>query len=163
MAVKAGKDETVVDSLDASLEILQPEEQFVEINGDKIFVKEYSFGKLMKAIKHLAKLQHLLAGTITQLEDNLLLALSDCGDDVIGLISLATDIPVEFFDDIPADKGLDLAVMTYKVNESFFVKNLLPKLQELFPSDSTTEEQPEENQLMTPAKVKKAGSTSSKS
>jgi hypothetical protein len=149
----------VAEPLDESLEVLQPEEQFVEIDGVKIFVKPYTFGKLLKALKHLSNLSYLFDSE-QELENNLLEAISKHGDDVTHLISLSTDIPVEMFDEIDAEKGLDLAIMTYKVNESFFVKNLLPKLQELFPSDSQT---PEPQKDKSKALTKKAGSTSSKS
>lgn len=158
MAKLIGKDETVVEPLDASLEVLQPDQQFVEIAGEKIYVKPYTFGKLLKALKYLGKLQNVLGAGQDYLEEHFLEVLADHGEDVVGLISLSTDLPVEYFDEIPSDKGLDLAIMTYKVNESFFAQNLLPKLQELFPSSLPTPEADTEAVAVS----KKVGSTSSK-
>lgn len=161
----------VAESLDTDLEILQPEEMFVTVNGEKVYVKPYTFGNLLKAFKHLSSLYNTLQDDLS-VEQTIMRALSTHGDDVISLISLSTGKPVEFFDTLDAVKGLDLAVMTYKVNESFFAQHLVPKLQELFPSDSPTEEMEEtetENEVeevtenKAKPKSKKAGSTSSKS
>lgn len=158
----------VAESLDKDLEILQPEEMFVEVDGEKVYVKPYTFGNLLKAFKHLSALYSTLQDNYS-VEEAIMGALSTHGNDVISLISLSTGKPVEFFDTLDAVKGLDLAVMTYKVNESFFAQHLVPKLQELFPSDSPMEEEEtteteEEMVEETPAKPKskKAGSTSSK-
>lgn len=154
----------VAESLDQDLEILQPEEMYVEVDGEKVFVKPYTFGNLLKAFKHLSTLYNSLQDGMS-VEQNIMRALANHGDDVIGLISLSTGQPAVFFDTLDAIKGLDLAVMTYKVNESFFAQHLVPKLQELFPSDSPMEETETEEELKeTPKnKSKKAGSTSSKS
>jgi uncharacterized protein DUF6631 len=158
MAKLAGKDETVVESLD-SLEILRPEDQFVQIGGDKIYVRPYSFGKLPKVLKRIGKIQGAMdafqqGGGLN--EAQIIEALGEHGEDIIALISLATDIPIEMFDEIDSDVGVDLAIMAYKVNESFFVQKLLPKLQSLFPSDLQTQEE----EVNPPKKSKKqAGST----
>lgn len=157
----------VAESLNKDLEILQPEHSFVEINGEKVYVKQYTFGGLLKAFKHLSALYASLQEAIT-VEQAILNALATNGDDVISLIALATGKPKEFFDEIDAVVGLDLAIMTYKVNEDFFAKHLIPKLQEMFPSDSLEETTEEEGQVENPqetpkAKAKKTGSTSSKS
>ena len=154
----------VAESLDKDLEVLQPEQTFVEIDGEKVYVKPYTFGNLLKAFKHLSALYSTLQDN-QSIEQVLMRALSTHGDDVIGLISLSTGKPVEYFDTIGAVEGLDIAVMTYKVNESFFVQHLVPKLQELFPSDSQEEMEEEEVETETSKKpkLKTAGSTSSKS
>lgn len=152
--------ESGVDPMDESLKVLQPEEQFVEIDGERIYVHVFTFGELAKAVKHIAKLATVLmqVNEDTSMEMAILQGLAEHADDVLSLISLATGTPVEFFQLIPMDKGLDLAVMTYKVNESFFAQKIAPKLQELFPV-APVEESPKE----TPTKAKKIGSTSSKS
>lgn len=158
----------VAESLNKDLEILQPEETFVEIDGEKVYVKPYTFGNLLKAFKHLSSLYNSLQDGDT-VEQTIMKALANHGDDVIALMSLSTGQPTVFFDSLDAIKGLDLAVMTYRVNESFFAQHLVPKLQELFPSDSQTEEVSEEmteevaEEKPVPTKSKKAGSTSSKS
>lgn len=152
----------VAESLDNDLEVLQPEEVYVEVEGEKVYVKPYTFGNLLKAFKHLSSLYNSLQDDLT-VEQLIMRALSQHGDDVIALISLSTGKPVEFFDTIGSVEGLELATLTYKVNESFFVQHLIPKLQELFPSDSQMEESEEATAETAPkAKQKKAGSTSSK-
>lgn len=151
------------ESLDSDLETLQPEEMFVEVDGEPIYVRPYTFGNLLKAFKHLSALYTSLVDGLT-VEETIMNALANNGDDVVGLISLSTGLPKEYFDTLDAVKGLDLAVMTYKVNESFFVQHLIPKLQELFPSDSQEQEaEVEEKESKPKAKSKKAGLTSSKS
>jgi len=161
MAKLAGRDESVVESLDDSLEILLPEEQFIDVDGQKIFVSPYTFGKLPKVLRIIGRIQ-LALDAIQNGEGlnevQILQALGEHGEDIIALISLSTEVPVEDFEHIASDKGLELAIMTYKVNQSFFMKSLLPKIQEMFPSDLPSQEQTSQ-----PAKAKKAGSTSSKS
>lgn len=154
----------VAESLDKDLEILQPVESFVEVGGEKVYVKPYTFANLLKAFKHLSTLYNSMDEG-SSVEENIMKALANHGDEVISLISLSTGQPTVFFDTLDAIKGLDLAVMTYKVNESFFSQHLVPKLQELFPSDSPIEDEKTETpSLETPQKTKskKAGSTSSK-
>jgi hypothetical protein len=163
MAKLAGRDESVVESLDESLEVLQPEEQIVDIGGERVYVSPYTFGKLPKVLKILGRVQVALDSIQSGEglnEVQILQALGEHGDDVIALIGLSTDYPVEYFDTIPSDKGLELAIMVYKVNQSFFVQNVMPMIQELFPSDSQSQE---EEAPKTTAKAKKIGSTSSKS
>src|SRR5574343_122566 len=94
----------VAESLDKDLEILQPENTFVEINGEQVYVKQYTFGNLLKAFKHLAALYTSLQDAVT-VEQALLNALSVHGDDVISLISLATGKPKEFFNEVDALVG----------------------------------------------------------
>lgn len=153
----------VAESLDENLEILQPEENFVLINGEQVYVKQFTFGKLLKALKYLSNLADILQEGEDGLQQNLLQAFARHGDDIIGLLSLCTGKPKEFFDELEADKGLDMAVLAYKVNENFFVNNLFPKLNQMFPSD--LQNQSEETEIVeteTKAKAKKLGSTSSK-
>lgn len=152
------------------LAILQPEEKFVEVNGTNIYVKPFTFGKLLKALKHLSaifgtleKLQH--AETLS-LEQAFLDLIGSHEDDVLNLISFSTGQSLDFFEDLDAVKGLDLAVLTYEVNQDFFVQHLVPKLQNLFPSDSQEDQmnsETTETAVETKAKAKKTGSTSSKS
>lgn len=155
----------VAESLDPDLEILQPEQTFVEVDGENIYVKPYTFGKLLKALKYLSNLAGLFATAEDGLEPTILEAFASHGDDVLGLLCLATNKNKEFFDDLDAEKGLDLAILTYKVNESFFSETLIPKIQSLLPSDLPVEET-QTTEVATKAektKTKKAGSTSSKS
>ena len=153
------------ESLDNDLEILQPEDTFVEVNGEQIFVKPYTFGKLLKALKYSSNLTSLFEASEDGIEPTLLEAFAKHGDDVLGLLCLATDKPKEFFDDLDAEKGLDLAILAYKVNESFFSNQLMPKIQALLPSDSQeTTVEIEKTETSTPkSKKKSVGSTSSKS
>lgn len=159
MAEVAGKDPTVVAPLDEDLEVLQPENQFVEIDNEKIYVKAFTFGRMLKALRHINNMVETFDETIT-VERNILRAFAEHEEDVLGLLTLSTGLPEIYFQEIPSDKGMDLAIMTYKVNESFFVQKILPKLQLLFPSNSPEMEAPEEKKPQ--AKSKKAGSTSSK-
>lgn len=155
----------VAESLDKDLEVLQPEQMFVEVDGEKVYVKPYTFGSLLKAFKHLSALYSSLQEN-QSVEQALMNALATHGEDVIALISLSTGKPVEYFDTIGSVEGLDLAVLTYKVNESFFAQHLVPKLQELFPSDSQEEMEEVEEAVTETSKKQKsktAGSTSSKS
>lgn len=151
----------------ADLKILQPEENFILVGGSPVFVKPYTFAKLLKALKYLNNLAGILQTREDGLEPSLLEAFSKHGDDVLGLLALATDKPLEFFDELDAGIGLDLAILTYKVNESFFSEKLIPKIESLMQSDSTENQTPNETEeqdenLKSKSKAKKAGSTSSK-
>lgn len=157
MAQVIGKDSTVAESIDKDLEVLQPEEQFIEVFDEKIYVREFVFGNMLKALKHINNMISSVDENIS-IERNMLSIIAEHEEDVLGILSLSTGYPKEYLQTIPSDKGVDLAILTYKVNESFFVQNIAPKINALFPSDSpeTTEQEPPKS------KSKKAGSTSSK-
>lgn len=158
MAVKVGRDESVVEeSRDSSLETLQPVATVFEYGGTTIEVKPFTFGSLMKALKHISNIAVSFQGQ-EEIEVNLLWAFANHSEDIVSLMSLSTGLPVEFYDTIPSDLGVDVAMAVYQVNESFFTKNLLPKLQANLPSDSLNQPTAEEQEQQ-----KKAGSKSSKS
>ena len=143
------------------LNALQNEGAVVTVGKEDIHIRPFTFGQLLKALKHLAHL-----GTSMSEEDGelgLVKALTDNSDDVLGLLMLATGKPKEFFDTLPAEKGIDLAIATYNVNKDFFARTLTPKLSQLglvsqdLPSDQTNSETPQETE--TPIEV--TGSMSS--
>src|SRR3982751_2960734 len=99
MAKLVGTDESVVESKDKSLETLQPDSDFVTINGEDVYIRPFTFGKLLKALKHLSNLASGFNGD-DAVEQNLLAALADNPDDVLGLLCLSTGKTKEFFEDL---------------------------------------------------------------
>jgi hypothetical protein len=167
MAELIGKDPNVVESLDKDLEALQPQDNTIEFQGRTIHIHPYKFKNLLKALKHIGNLVEVLElASVKGAEVAMLQGFSQHGDDILALINLSTGLTDEDFEELDSDVGFDLAVKVYKVNESFFVKNLLPKLQEfgLFQPEVAEEEKAETTEDQTPKKApqSKRGSTSSK-
>jgi len=142
------------------LEALQQEGAVVMVGTEEIRIRPFTFGQLLKALKHLAHL-----GTSINDEDGelgLVRALTDNSDDVLGLLMLSTGKNKEFFDTLSAEAGIDLAIATYKVNKDFFARTLTPKLSQLglsldSQSDQKNSEAPAQAENQTP----ETGSTSS--
>lgn len=166
MATVVSRDESVAEASDESLKALQPEPTFIEFNGEKIYVKPYKFAQLLRALKHLGNISEVLTlASVEGAELAILRGLADHADDIMELICLSTGLDKEFFEELDSDLGLDLAIMTYNVNESFFATNLLPKLEKLglFQSSSPEEESQSEAEPSNKKSKAKTGSTSSKS
>jgi hypothetical protein len=146
------------------LEILQPDYSKIEVDGEIVEVKPFTFGKLLKALKHLSSLIKIFEdmqerGDVVDVTD-FLRAFSEHTEDVISLLMLSTGKPREFFEDIDPSAGIDLAQAAYEINKDFFEQNLMPKIANLFPQPEA-EQQVEETETKK-TKAKKAGSTSSK-
>ena len=140
------------------LEALQNEGSIVTVKGEDIVIRPFNFGQLLKALKHLANL-----GGVLSEEDgpaSVIRALAQNSEDVVGLLMLSTGKTREYFEDLSAEEGIDLAITTYTVNKDFFVRTLTPKLSQLSPSTDSPEEQTSEK---TEADTSKTGSMSSTS
>ncbi len=129
----------------AELEILMPLGEVVTLaSGEPITIKPYTFGQLLKALKYLTVLIDVMDGT----ELDILRALASHGEEVIGLIMLATGKERDFFENLDSAEGIDLALATYRVNSDFFARKLMPKLNQF--QASTTSPDPESKEPKTP-------------
>jgi hypothetical protein len=139
----------------AGLEILQDRSEYVEVKGgEKIEVKPFTFGQLLKALKHLASIGNSLS--LDNLTDSVVIqALAIHTEDVLALLMLATGKDKAFFDTLDSESGIDIALAAWRVNQDFFVQKLAPKIQQLSESSSLPEEKTQEPE-------QKAGSASSK-
>ena len=112
-----------------------------EINlatGETITIKPFTFGQLPKAIKIGQKIGGLLAEMYKQgkFEDqsktsaNLMLILSEGGEDLLGLIGLGINKPRDWFDNLQGDDGINLTIAFLEVNIDFFTKKMMPQILE---------------------------------
>ena len=105
---------------------------------ETIIIKPFTFGQLPKAIKIGQKIGGLLANMYQQgkFEDqsqtsaNLMLILSEGGEDLINLMSLGINKPRDWFDQLQGDDGLNLTIAFLEVNIDFFTKKMMPQILE---------------------------------
>lgn len=111
----------------------------IQLNtGETITIKPFTFGQLPKAIKIGQKIGGLLANMYQQgkFEDqsqtsaNLMLILSEGGEDLINLMSLGINKPRDWFDQLQGDDGLNLTIAFLEVNIDFFTKKMMPQILE---------------------------------
>lgn len=111
----------------------------IQLNtGETIIIKPFTFGQLPKAIKIGQKIGGLLANMYQQgkFEDqsqtsaNLMLILSEGGEDLINLMSLGINKPRDWFDQLQGDDGLNLTIAFLEVNIDFFTKKMMPQILE---------------------------------
>lgn len=99
------------------------------VNGPetvKAFGREYQIGKftmgpLIRALPYLAPLGYILrSATIADVTEALVTALHVGGEPAIGLISVATSEPVEWFEDKDPIDGLELLTVIIDKNADYF-------------------------------------------
>lgn len=106
----------------------------------KIFVRPMPMRRWLQAFKNLSGILGALPNTQIDLDNPAQMAiwimhvLGQVPDDVMALISLATDEPADFFDRIDLDEGVKVLIAVVQVNKDFFVHKVLPMLSELAPA-----------------------------
>lgn len=122
----------------SELNTLFPGKEINLSSGEVITIKPFTFGQLPKAIKLGQKIGGLLADLYKQgkFQDssnsaaNLMLILSEGGEDLLSLIGLGINKPREWFDELQGDDGLNLTIAFLEVNIDFFTKKMMPQLLE---------------------------------
>jgi hypothetical protein len=139
------------------LEKLQNKGEVVKVNGEDIHIKPFTFGQLLKALKHLSNIGNSFT-TGENLDDTsaLLRVFSYHTEDVMGLLILATGKDKEFFENLDPEIGIDLAMAAWRVNQDFFAQKLAPKIQQMQELSDSPENKPKQKA------ASKTGSTSSK-
>jgi hypothetical protein len=107
---------------------------------DTVFVRPLPFRRWLNALRHLSNIIAHIPQNNLDLSDEAQLAiwivelLGQVPDDIIGIASLATDRPDEFFDQIDLDEGVKVILAVIEVNKDFFVQKVLPMLSEQAPN-----------------------------
>ena len=120
------------------LATLFPGKEINLASGETITIKPFTFGQLPKAIKIGQKIGGLLAEMYkqgkfedkTQTSANLMLILSEGGEDLINLIGLGINKNREWFDQLQGDDGINLTIAFLEVNIDFFTKKMMPQIME---------------------------------
>ena len=89
--------------------------------GREYEVKRFTMGPLIRALPHIAPLGYLLrSATKADAADLIVNALALGGEPAIGLLSVATSEPVEWFEDKDPIEGLELLTEVVEANVPYF-------------------------------------------
>ena len=124
-------------------EILFPERE-IEINGEKVTVREFTFAQGLKAA-HLAQpIVHDLGEVIreTNIEelsyDAIDLIFSDHAEPFMQLLSIASGLDVESIEKLPEGDGQLLAMTFWEVNSGFFTRRIVRRMAETMRKENNT-------------------------
>ena len=93
----------------------------VKAFGREYEVKRFALGKMQRALEHIAPLGYLMrSATQSDAADILVNALALGGPPALGLLSVATDEPVEWLEDKDPIEGLELLAAIVEVNARYF-------------------------------------------
>lgn len=118
------------------IEQMFPQSKEVAVKGDTLVIKPFGFGQFPKLIKIL-KGANFGAGqtetTGTAIVEataklDVIDMLTENADVVLDICALASRKPRDWFDDVPAEEGVALAMAILSVNVDFFVNRLQPML-----------------------------------
>lgn len=101
-------------------EVVNPP-RIVKAFGREYEIQRFTMGPLIRALPHIAPLGYLMR-SVTQSDaaDILVNALALAGEPALGLISVATSEPVEWFEDKDPIEGLELLTAIVEANASYF-------------------------------------------
>jgi hypothetical protein len=113
-------------------EILFPDVETWNINGELVTVSEFKFkhfSKLMKLVKivfaHMGK-----NAEFTSFLDSDLAFFEEHGEEMLELLALNTGKPIEYFDTIPQETALIMMIKLMEVNVRFFMNRVQPTLKQ---------------------------------
>lgn len=98
----------------------------VEVGGEDIEIRPFKFKHLLKVVKYLSD----LATDLPEIQDDLgIVTLIASNSDVIfNILKLAIEKDDAFFDELDADKGVELALAVWNINKDFFMVKIRPQL-----------------------------------
>lgn len=89
--------------------------------GREYHIKRFTMGPLIRALPHIAPLGYLMRSvTRSDAADLLVNALALAGEPALGLISVATEEPIEWLEDKDPIEGLELLTAIVEANASYF-------------------------------------------
>lgn len=95
--------------------------KIVKAFGEEYQIKRFTLGPLIRALPHIAPLGYLMRSlTKADAADVLVNALALGGEPAIGLISVATSQPVEWFEDKDPIEGVELLTEIIEANVPYF-------------------------------------------
>ncbi|MHB0992684.1 MAG: DUF6631 family protein [Burkholderiales bacterium] len=115
------------------LKVLFPEGKTVDVSGESITLKPFTFGQLPKVMTMISPIvkqmnQSGVAGATTALAtiESWVDLFAAGGEGVISFMAWATGKPREWFDVLSMDEGVVLMQTIIEVNSDFFVRRILP-------------------------------------
>lgn len=122
-----------MDSSVQEIELLFPQGKEVMVGGEKLTIKPFTFGQFPKVLNCLKGVQDEVEetspeGVVKKRRLGMDELVSNYGDKVIELCTIATGRPASFFEKVEVDQGIDLLQAILEVNSDFFVKRLQPKI-----------------------------------
>lgn len=97
------------------------EPETVKAFGREYQISKFTMGPLIRALPYLAPLGYILrSATLSDVTEALVTALHVGGEPAIGLISVATSEPVEWFEDKDPIDGLELLSVIIDKNADYF-------------------------------------------
>ena len=125
------------------LEVLFPKSIPVQVGDETVTIAPFKFGQINKVIKVATPLFGLLKSQVdlTQSESEvgtqvLELVLTNGGDALAEILTISTNKPLSWVEDLENDKVIELLVATVEVNKDFFIKKVLPLIQRYLPNRS---------------------------
>jgi hypothetical protein len=112
------------------LETLSANPRELSIGGKTIVVRPLRFMELARC----AKLMGPILRAVDQIDPNsngmadISGLLAEAPEAIAKITSISCDQPVEWLDTLEADEGLELVLLCYEVNKTFFVQRLGPQL-----------------------------------
>lgn len=128
----------------SDLDVLFPEGKTVEVQGESLVIKPYTFGQIAKVSKLAYPIIAALVDTGLLRSDTVdgkthfsvandwMLRIVEImgigGEDLLQLVALSVGKPRVWLDSIQLDEGVSITQSVIEVNSDFFAKRILPKL-----------------------------------
>ena len=102
----------------------------IQISGETVTVKPFTFGQLPKVMKLMNKLNvQMIDGKV---DTTMLLGqLAEGSEDLIDLISSSSGLSPKTINLLQPDEGIELLAAFLEVNGDFFIQRVLPQIQKL--------------------------------
>lgn len=108
-----------------------PEQRTVTIKGETIAIRQIKVGKLSAVVRAISPFAHLMPKPGDTPEKNpidIFSLVMQHTDDVIQLLGIILDKPVEWMNDLEIDELVLLAAEVFEVNLDFFIQKVLPSV-----------------------------------
>ena len=103
----------------------------IQISGQTVTVKPFTFGQLPKVMKLINKLSAVQTGS-GNIDTNMLLGLlAEGSDDLVDLIASSSGLSAQTINLLQPDEGIELLAAFLEVNGDFFVQKVLPIIKKL--------------------------------
>lgn len=110
----------------------------IQISGETVTVKPFTFGQLPKVMKLMNKLSAPVMAAEGKVDTNMLFGLlAEGSDDLVQLISSSSGLSIQTINMLQPDEGIELLAAFVEVNGNFFVQKVLPLIQKLVEKHQT--------------------------
>ena len=113
----------------SDLERVMPQPVSLELHHETIQLLPLKVGQIPGFVRALSAVLKQVEGS----EIDWLLLVGERGDEMLEAVSIASGKPRAWVDELAADEALLLAAKLVEVNADFFTRQVLPKLDNLFP------------------------------